>query len=79
MCRKSYEDTGDVEINEYTENLTEDDIEAMIENQDDMLLDMVDCDVLLDQALMSDGYEGLLRFDGLCEEGDTYIFGYDIH
>ena len=79
MCRKSYEDTGDVEINEYTETLTEEDIMEMIESKDDMLYDMVDYDKMLEQAIYSDGYSGLLHFESIFEADDTYIFGYDIH
>ena len=77
MCRENYEDTGDVEIDEWDDTLNEEELIEMVENQDDMLLDMVDLDPLIEQSVIADGWEHMLRCEGFCLQGDTFFFGKD--
>jgi hypothetical protein len=77
MCREDYEETGDVEINEWGEVLTIEDITNMADRQDDMLLDMVYIDELIEQSICADGWSHMLRCEGFVYEDCDYFFGKD--
>ena len=75
-CRTNYEDSGDVYINESTHILSDEDINDMIDNEDDMLYDMVDINALVDQSICADGLGHLLGCDFVVEN-DEMLFGVD--
>ena len=77
MCRTDYEETGDVEINEWGEELTIEDITDMADRQDDMLMDMVDIDDLIRQSVCVDGWSHMLRCEGFVYDDCDYFFGKD--
>jgi hypothetical protein len=69
ICRADYEEF-DIEVQEWTTELTEDDIIEMMENNDDALIDMVDIDKVVEQAIIADGLIHLLRVEGFYYEDD---------
>ena len=77
MCRENYLDTGDVEIEEWTTEITQDEIAEMRERQDDMLLDMVNIEPLIQQSIYADGWSHMLRCDGFVLEDCDFFFGKD--
>lgn len=75
MCRENYEDTGDVEIDEWTTEITQDEITEMRQRKDDMLLDMVYLDPLIEQSVIADGWSHMLRCEGFVLEDCDFFFG----
>lgn len=77
MCRENYEDTGDVDIDEWTSELDVDDVIEMVDSQDDMLKDIVDVDALIEQSVCADGWSHMLRCEGFVYDDCDYFFGKD--
>lgn len=76
MCRKLYTDTGDIEMEEEYPNLTDDMIRDMIRTYDDALLDIVDIDALITQAIIADGLPHLLHLETFIDDdGRNFIAG----
>lgn len=80
MCRKLYTDTGDIEIVEEYPNITDDMIRDMIKNYDDALLDIVDIDALITQAIIADGIPHLLQLRCFVDDDEhNFIAGIQEH
>jgi hypothetical protein len=80
MCRKKYQDTGDIEMEEEYPNLTDDMIRDMIRTYDDALLDIVDIDALITQAIIADGIPHLLQLRCFVDDDEhNFIAGIQEH
>tara|TARA_R110000787_G_scaffold79439_3_gene173618 strand:- start:1526 stop:2410 length:885 start_codon:yes stop_codon:yes gene_type:complete len=70
-CRVDYE----YDLEQGTLALDIEIINKMIEQRDDYLIEICDVNAVVEQALYSDGYDGLLCCEGFVIENDDWFFG----